>query len=608
MPSRAALAAVAVAMLCAAALTAVVARFGPAPAAEVARGGETAFTSEVHRREMRPGRGPQRWMGPRASFLFRDLSPGPAVVEVRVRGQRTSVLVAVDGVVVGTIEPGQTSVAVPLPSGPGGDHVVELRTDGFEAGDGRRLGALLDSVTVRTAAAGRPSARLLLLFVLPAALVATAALLAGLPPAAALATVIEASAAQALLLWPQGLLHSSYASSLAALLGAGALAGLIFARWRDKHVAGAGPWAFAAFLAALLVQVLAATSPLMIVSDEVFHANNLGRVAGGQWFLTSVTQHARPFHFPYGVSFYALLVPWLRAGVDAVALVRGAAAVSGLAASLGLFALLAPTGPARAGLAVILLQLLPGAFDPYSFGNLSNVFGQSMTTLFFCWWAGPSSKSERGLIPREREALGGWPVGAVLLALGGLGHFSSLVVLAVLLAALWVVRGREGPGRLRLIAAACGLGLAALYYARFVPLMVEQLPRLLEGGGQGRGASRGSLDVLRLQLLGILGQWGLPAIVLAVVGRPRWRASPLDRDLVAYWAAGAVLALPAMFTPVDVRYLYALTVPLAAAGGGALVKLREAGRGGAVAAALLLGAQAAWGLRGLVEAVAQRYR
>jgi hypothetical protein len=63
-----------------------------------------------------------------------------------------------------------------------------------------------------------------------------------------------------------------------------------------------------------------------------------------------------------------------------------------------------------------------------------------------------------------------------------------------------------------------------------------------------------------------------------------------------------------MFTPVDVRYLYALTVPLAVAGGAALVKLREAGRGGAVAAAVVLGAQAAWGLWGLVEAVAQRYR
>jgi hypothetical protein len=138
--------------------------------------------------------------------------------------------------------------------------------------------------------------------------------------------------------------------------------------------------------------------------------------------------------------------------------------------------------------------------------------------------------------------------------------------------------------------------------------MVEQLPRLLEGAGQGRGVSRGTLDVLRLQLLGILGQWGLPAILLAMIGRPRWRGSALDRDLLAYWAAGAVLALPAIFTPVDVRYLYALTLPLAAAGGAGLAKLREGGPGRAVGAALLLGAQAAWGLRGIVEAVAHRYR
>jgi len=379
-------------------------------------------------------------------------------------------------------------------------------------------------------------------------------------------------------------------------MGAGALGGLLFARWRERRVPGAGPWAFAAGLLAFLVQVLAATSPAMVVSDEVFHANNLTRVAGGEWFITSVTQHARPFRFPYGVSFYALLVPLLRLGVDAVALVRGAAGWSGLAASLGLFALLAPTGAARAGLAVIVLQLIPGAFDPYSFGNLSNVFGQAMTTLFFCWWAG--------------RAPGGWAMGAALLALACLGHFSSLVVVVVLLAALLVAGGRPGPDRTRVAAAGVGLAAAALYYARFVPLMLGQVPRMLEGGGQGRGASRGALDALRLQVAAVAGQWGLPVLVLAAVGRPRPRESrtTLDRDLAAYWAAGAVLAVPAILTPLDVRYLYALSVPLAAAAGAGLVRLRERGHAGALTAWLLLAAQAAWGLRGLTEAIAFRYR
>lgn len=596
MPARGALATVALAVLSGAALAVLLGRFALPPSADVTRGGETAFGRGLERREMVPGRGPQRWTGPQAAFLFRDLPAGPAEVEVRIRGQRTPVVVSADGVVLGTIEPGRAALVAPVSLARRGDHVVELRTEGFEAGDGRRLGALLESVSMRARGDGAPTARLLLLFVIPAALVAVAALLAALPPAAALAAAVEASLAESLLLWPQGLHHSPYATSLAALLCAGAIGGVAFARWRDGRVRGAGPWAFAAFLAAFLVQVVAATSPLMIVSDEVFHVNNLLRVAGGDWFITSRTQHAQPFRFPYGVSFYGLLLPWLRLEVDAGTLVRGGAGIAGLTASLGLFALLAPTGAARAGLAVILLQLVPGNFDPYSFGNLSNVFGQAMTTLFFCWWAGGTP--------------GGWPAGGALLALGCTGHFSSLVVLAVLAAALLAARGRAGPGRARVLAIACGLGLSALYYSRFIPLMAEQLPRLLEGGGQGHGASRGPLDVLRLQVLGILGQWGLPAIVLAAIGRPRPRTAgtELDRDLAAYWAAGAALALPPILTPIDVRYLYALTVPLAAAAGAGLVRLRDRGATGAAAATLLFALQAAWGVWGLVEAVVMRYR
>ena len=594
--SRNGAASVAVAALVGAALATAVDRLGPAASADVARGGETAFAQGLQPREMVPGRGPQRWTTPQARFLLRDLPGGPAEVDVRLHGQRTPVVIAVDGVVVGRIDPGRTALVAPLSLARSGDHELELRTDGFEAGDGRTLGALLDSVTIRARPSPGPSLRLVLLFAIPAALVAAAALLAGLPPASALALAVQAAVAEALLLWPQGLFHSPYRTSLAALIGAGALAGLLFARWRERRVPGAGPWAFAACLAAFLVQVLAATSPLIVVSDEVFHANKLAQVARGEWFPTSLTQHAQPFRFPYGVSFYALLAPGLRLGVDAVALVRGAAGVSGLAASLGLFALLAPSGAARAGLAVILLQLIPGAFDPYSFGNLSNVFGQAMTTLFFCWWAGRTP--------------GGWPMGGALLALACLVHFSSLVVVGVLVLALLIARGRAGPGRTRARAVGAGVGVAALYYARFVPLVLGQLPRLLEGGGQGRGASRGTFDALRLQMWGILSQWGLPILALGAIGHPRPREPEptLDRDLAAYWAAGALLALPAILTPLDVRYLYALTVPLASAWGEGLFRLGDRGRAGAVAAGLLLAAQAAWGLRGLVEAVAFRYR
>jgi hypothetical protein len=150
--------------------------------------------------------------------------------------------------------------------------------------------------------------------------------------------------------------------------------------------------------------------------------------------------------------------------------------------------------------------------------------------------------------------------------------------------------------------------LALAYYASFWRLIVDQAPRLLEGGGQGRGASRGMGDALRLQLLGAVEQWGLPAMVLAVLGRPRPARSLLDRDLAAYWIAGAALVLPAVLTPLDVRYLYALTVPLAVAAARGLGALSTRGTAGRIAGALLFGLQAALAVRGILEGVLQRYR
>jgi hypothetical protein len=591
--SRAGAAAVAVglALLAAAALD----RLAPAPAADVGRGSEDAFASGLHRREIPPRQGPQRWTTDRAVVAFHDVPAGPATLEVRLHGQRGPVTVAADGVVLGTIEPGAAGADFVLAARTRGDHRVELRPIVFVAGDGRRLGALLDRVALRHAPPAMPSAHVLFLFLFPAFVTVSAALVSGLRPWSAAAMAAALSLVEGLALWPYGLVRSAYALGLTLLLVVGVTLAAGFAVWIGRRVTAGGPWAFGAVIAALIVQGVAATSPLMVVSDAVFHANQLGKVAAGDLFITSVTQHARPFRFPYGVSFYALLAPFLRAGVDAVWLVRAGAAVSGIVASAGLFALLARRGPATAALAVVLLQLLPGTFDVYSFGNLSNVFAQSMTALFFCWWADGRP--------------GGWAAGGLLLATGALGHFSSLVVLAALCAALLLVR-RRGPGvdRAGALAVAAGLGLALLYYSSFWRLALDQLPRLLEGGGQGRGASRGAWDSVRLQVAGIVQQWGLPALVLAVIGRPRPRGSVLDGDLAAYWIAGAALALPAVLTPLDVRYLYALTLPVAVAAAWGLAALSARGTAGRLLGALLFGLQCALAGRGILEAVLHRYR
>ena len=579
-----------------ASLTALVTdRFAPPPAADVGRGSEEAFASGLHRREIPPRQGPQRWTSERALVVFRDVPAGPGSLEVRLRGNRGPVAVAVNGAVLGSVEAGAGGADFPLPDMGRGDRRIELVAPVFTAGDGRQLGALLDRVALRHATARAPSARLLLLFLVPALITMGAGLISGLRPWSAASMAAALSLLEALALWPYGLVRSGYALGLALLLIVGVTLAAAFAGWMDRRVKGGGPWAFGAVVAAVLVQGVAGTSPLMVVSDAVFHANQLGKVAAGDFFITSVTQHARPFRFPYGVSFYALLAPFARAGLDGVWLVRAGAAASGVVASAGLFALLAARGPATAALAVVLLQLLPGIFDVYSYGNLSNVFAQSMTALFFCWWAG--------------RARWGWPIGALLLALGALGHFSSLVVLVVLCAALLLVRrGAPGLDRTRVIAVAAGLGLALLYYSSFWRLALDQLPRLLEGGGQGRGASRGAWDAVRLQVMGVVQQWGLPALVLAVIGRPHPRRSLLDGDLAAYWIAGAALALPAVLTPLDVRYLYALTLPVAVAAAWGLAALSARGTAGRLLGALLFGLQCALGARGILEAVLSRYR
>ena len=576
----------------------VLARRAPSAAADVARGSEEAFGRGLHRRELPAGAGPQRWTTPRASFLFRDLPLTAATLGVEIRDSRGPVAVIADGILVGRLDAGPRGATFALPPTGRRTRVVELWAEPFQAGDGRVLGARLGRVTVDAPGSWRPPPLVLLELLLPGLLALAAGRLAGMSAASALALGVAIVAIAAAALWPSGLVHSPYAPRLSALLCAGAVAALGFARMVGRSYPGAAPAALVALLAGWTVQVVLGTSPLMVVSDAVFHANKLAAVAGGDLFPTSVTQHARPFRFPYGVSFYALLAPLARAGVDGVALVRIGTALAGLAATVAVFLLaLACSGPRAAVLSALILQALPGAFDiAYSYGNFSNAFGQAATVLLFCWWAG--------------RARGGPLVGGALLALAALAHFSSFVFVGTLAVALALVEWRAGDrdGK-RLWAAGLGLLAAGLYYAHFAPMVWEQLPRLFEGGGQGRGASRSAWDAARLQVLGALGQWGLPAIVLAWVGRPRWtRGGHCERDLAAYWVAGLALAVPAVVSPLEVRYLYGLTAALALSAGRGMARLDAAGGARRLAAWALGIAQAALGARAIVEAVVLRYR
>jgi hypothetical protein len=593
MPSRASLLAAAFAALLGACAATVLDRRAPPPSADVARGSEEAFATGLQQRELggQP-RVPLRWTGGRAVFRFVYLTPGPRVLEVACHGHREAVAVVAEGAILGVLPPGARAASFDLPPSTATTLRVELRTEPFVAGDGRRLGTLLDRVTLRVAAARAPAPLLLLVFAAPAALLALCGTASGLGAPAALAAAAAASCAQALLLWPCGLVRSPYSATLGLLFAGAGIAAAGFARWRGRRTAGAARFAFVALLLALLVQGIAASSPLMVVSDVVFHANKLGAVAGGNLFPVSETQHRPPFRFPYGFSFYALLAPAYRLGVDGVLLVRLGAAASGVVGSAGLFLLLEAVSLPLAALSVVLMQLLPGTFDIHSYGNLSNVFGQATTLLFLAWWLRP---------------VGGGLVGALLLAITGLSHLSSFIVggtLGVCLAWLW--RGKP-LGRARRVALLLAGLVAVAYYAQFLPLALQQLPRLREGGGSG-GAGIGLVGVLRLQAENALGQWGLPALLLALAGLPRPSRGDAERLLAALWLSGALLLAVALVSPLEVRYVYALTAAVACAAASGCLRLGAAGAGGRLVAALLVLAQAVLAAGTIAEAVVSRYR
>jgi hypothetical protein len=572
-------------------------RFGPAPVADVALGSEEAFAvrTDLHARELPPQAAPLRWTGHRVRFQFRHLPSGSLRLEVQLRDFRAPVTVTAGGAVVGRMEVGETRLVRRLPGRAEDGLDVELRTRSFVAEDGRTLGMLLGRVALEPEERGGVSLPLVGLFVAGSVSVFAAAAVSGLGALGSLLTSALASFVVAALLWPFGVARSPFAAALTLVLvlGVGAAAGFAAAWRRQGRPLQAA--AFVAALAALLVQGLAVTSPLFVVSDALFHANKLAAVAQGDLLPTSVTQHEPPFRIPYGVSFYAVLAPLLRSSADAVPLVRWGAAIAGIVGSLAVFALASPLGARVAALAVVLLQLMPGVVDIHSYGNLSNVFGQALTAAFVAWWAG--------------RARGGGLAGFALLATAGLGHLSSLIVLFALAPALAIGRYpaiREDRSRLAALTFG-GLALV-LYYVQFWPLVRDQLPRLIGAGTGSAGPDHVGWSRALQQLRGAFEQWGAPALVLAVIGRPRPRATSLERDLTAFWWAGAALALVAVFSPLEVRYLYALTVPLAVAAASGADRLVSRGRFGAGLAAALVGAQVWLAVAGLHDALVHRYR
>lgn len=534
-----------------------------------------------------------RWGGRRTEFVFLHLPPPPYTVEVRIHGHVGPVLIDEGGTTIGEIATdrfvGRFTLAAT--TSPRTARIVlrptVLRSD-------PALGAQIDRIRILYGAPGRLPVGLALVFVLPALGVLVAGVVAGLPSVGAAGGAILAVALQSALLWPDGLVRSPYAIWAALLIALGAAVAAIVARWIFRAAENPSPArsAFVAVLVAAAVQILVATHPHMVVSDVVFHANKLAGVGRGEWFPTSQTQHAEPFRIPYGVSFYGVLSPLSALGIERVNLVRWGAAVATFMASVLLIQAWGRAIGATGIVAVAFAAVLPRTIDLLSFGNLSNLFGQAATVALLAWWLGPA-----------RHVV----VGVVLVALAGTAHLSSLIVLVAALVGMCAA-DRASLRPRRLTAAMIGLIVVALYYAPFTRLVVEQLPRLVGGGGSGSPAAGGVWSALVRQSQAALGAFGWPALVLAALGLAArgWRRSPAA--VRGYGLGVLFLALPAIVSPVEVRYILALGPVIALLAAFGLGALWHRGAAGKIVAGLLAAAQVQLLASRAIEAVLHRYR
>jgi hypothetical protein len=97
-------------------------------------------------------------------------------------------------------------------------------------------------------------------------------------------------------------------------------------------------------------------------------------------------------------------------------------------------------------------------------------------------------------------------------------------------------------------------------------------------------------------------------VLLSAFGLLRGGFGEWQSSLRAWGFTGVVLALAALVSPLEVRYLYALTLPLAIVAAEGVEVLLARGPGGVVLALLLLLWQTSLAIQGIFEGVLRRYR
>lgn len=525
-------------------------RAGHAPSvASLALGTDDAFVvSGLESRENLVGGGVLRWTQPRAMFQFDGVGPGEVDVDLRVRDHRTEVSITANGAIVGTLMPGQRQFASRIRL-TRSRLILGIETEGFSVSSGRQLGTQFVSlgVTPVEAAASPLPNRVLVSFAL--LVILGLIIQRALRLSEFVALLIPLLFAGMVL--PAGLWRSPWLLECAVLMGLTILVSALVV-CLTKGARAARTALQAALLLTLTIHGVLPPSPLVIQQDVQLHGNKLAEVARGNWFPTTRTDHKVPFEIPYGFSFYGLLSPLASSPTDNVSVVRGAAAFFTGLSILAFGLAVGRSSPHVAATALLLWAFMPANIRTMAYGNLNNIFAQAAFVLFLT--------GSLVLRPRLARSL----FLALLVLLSATAHLGSFIVVFILLIVTFpLARGRATAAFKPLLV---GVFLASCYYAVFVPLIWKHVPRLLAE----HGGSRGVFDpwLLPSQILLLVGWPLLALIVLAALSSRTRLVLPLGRELLL---TGLLLAVAALVSPVEVRYVLALA-PFVAIMGGSFVE------------------------------------
>jgi hypothetical protein len=370
--------------------------------------------------------------------------------------------------------------------------------------------------------------------------------------------------------------YPSVVIRLAMWIAAAVIGFALLTEWRRRvPVRNTARFAAAFSACALFLKLLVLLHPNMGVGDTMFHAHRFQGVLAGNLYFTSIAPGGYAFPYPPGLYVFASLFSDLvRRGAGDMALLRIVCASADAAAGLLLYAVVARNWGNRlaAAMAVAIYHLMPLSFGVLVTGNMTNSFAQSAAGVALGIMAWPA---------RSRWRAAGVLTAALLVAfLSHTGTLATLFAAAVLIAALFLVRGTPDVKRAGTAIAIATLAAAAIavavYYAHFMTTYRAELARIghetvtaaRDAGGRTIGDRLWAVPYS----LGIY--FGAPVLLFAFLGAVEL-AIRRSGDRLSLTLGGWILACLAflalgVLTPVDMRYyLAALPAVAIAAGAGA---------------------------------------